>query len=420
MQIGELAIELVRNAYRAYLLNNNISVFRNSMIDDNAPLVLYESKWIGDCEIASEEYRIVTENDNIYVVQGKVVFFNKEFEIYSTRSTVITVVCSKKNDAIKFEAVHNSGTRKKVIVDKNYVDKDTYYRTVMETLCDVVMEVDMEKNEIYYDKDKYRALFWEAPDFKLMDDWFWHICNNFVNKNDAEKLDIFRSVDLAKRFKSHNYIIETKFRINRGEEEVWVHLRVVFVPDMDMIAVARVFILLDDITLEMIEKMQNIEFARRDSLTNLWNRRYTEEQIVKKIKENGKGIFLIVDVDNFKDVNDTFGHITGDTILRIVSSNMLTAIHEDEVLGRFGGDEFILYLNSTGDFDADMKHIDEVVGSTRFRHNESDVSMNIHCSAGVVFFDNPNVTFDQLYDEADKTMYEAKEGGRDAVNVIRI
>ena len=420
MGFDELAIKSVKTAYRAYILDNNPTIFQNALVDDKAPIVLFQSRWLGDCDIISESYTVISSFGDTCVVQGKIDYWNKQHDSFTERNTISTVVCVKDGDEIKFASVHNSGVKKRVINKAGYIDKDEYYRTIIEQLCDVLMEIDIDNNEMKYDEEKYRQLFGEAPKFNNMDDCFWHVCNNFLDKQDAEKLDLFRQVDVDKRLKNNDFIFDTEFRINKQGEAIWVHLRIVFIPDADMIAPSKIFILMDDITLEMNEKMQNLEYARTDSLTGLWNRRYTEELIASLIKDNGNGIFMIVDVDKFKDINDTYGHITGDDILKRVSANMSSKLREGEVLGRMGGDEFILYLNSTGDFDGDTDHIAEVVGSTRFHYSEEGIEKDIHSSAGAVIFEDGSLTYESLYDEADKTMYEAKEGGRDAVNIIRI
>ena len=420
MGFDELAIESVKTAYRAYVLDNNPTLFKDGLVDKNAPIVLFQSRWLGDCEIISESYTVISSVGDTCVVQGKIDYWNKQHDSFTERNTIATVVCVKTDEGIKYASVHNSGVKKRVINKEGYIDKDEYYRTIIEQLCDVLMEIDIDNNEMKYDEVKYRQFFGDAPRFNNMDEWFWHVCNNFLDKQDAEKLDLFRQADVDKRLKNNDFIFDTEFRIKKQGEAIWVHLRIVFIPDADMIAPSKIFILMDDITLEMDEKMQNIEYARRDSLTQLWNRRYTEELIASAIKDNGKGIFMIVDVDKFKDINDTYGHITGDEILKLVSSNMQSYLREGEILGRMGGDEFILYLFNTGDYDADVKHINEVVSSTRFFYTEEGIDKNIHCSAGAVFFEDDSIAYETLYNEADKVMYDAKEGGRDAVNIIRI
>ena len=420
MGFDELAIESVKTAYRAYILENNPELFRGALVDENAPIVLFQSKWLGDCDIISETYTVLSSCENTCVVQGKIDYWNKQHDSFTERNTISTVVCVKDGDKVKFAAVHNSGTKKQVINKKGYIDKDEYYRTIIEQLSDVLIEIDVDNNEMKCDEEKYRQFFGESPRFRNMDEWFWNLCDNFLDKQDAEKLDIFRQADVDKRLKNNDFIFDTEFRIKRNGEVVWIHLRIVFIPDSDMISPFKVFILMNDITLEMNEKMQNLEYARKDSLTGLWNRRYTEELIASLIKDKGNGIFMIVDVDKFKDINDTYGHITGDDILKRVSANMNSKLREGEVLGRIGGDEFILYLNNTGDFEGDSDHIAEVVGSTRFHYSEEGIEKDIHSSAGAVFFEDGSLTYEALYDEADRTMYEAKEGGRDAVNIIRI
>ena len=189
-----------------------------------------------------------------------------------------------------------------------------------------------------------------------------------------------------------------------------------FVPGENGESVEKVFIMIKDYTEEMSEKMKNIMFARVDALTKIWNRRYTEELINKKIKNSGQGIFIIFDVDNFKTVNDLYGHLTGDDLLKKIAESISKNLSEEEVVGRLGGDEFVMYL-SGGDTKEDMEHVSDVLNTIRFSYSENGISMDIHCSAGVTFVKDKNVKFDTLYKEADKALYEAKRAGR---NTFRI
>ena len=121
-------------------------------------------------------------------------------------------------------------------------------------------------------------------------------------------------------------------------------------------------------------------------------------------------------MDNFKTVNDLYGHLTGDDLLKKIAESISKNLSEEEVVGRLGGDEFVMYL-SGGDTKEDMEHVSDVLNTIRFSYSENGISMDIHCSAGVTFVKDKNVKFDTLYKEADKALYEAKRAGR---NTFRI
>ena len=165
----------------------------------------------------------------------------------------------------------------------------------------------------------------------------------------------------------------------------------------------------------MAEKMTNIMYARVDSLTQIWNRRYAEELISKRIKSYGKGLFIIFDIDNFKNVNDIFGHMTGDDLLRKISQIVSEKATEDDVFGRLGGDEFVLYL--CGDYEDSINRFSEIHKNMRFDYYENDNKIEIHCSAGVAVLTSKELTFYDLYEAADKVLYEAKRAGKNTYKI---
>ena len=90
----------------------------------------------------------------------------------------------------------------------------------------------------------------------------------------------------------------------------------------------------------------------------------------------------------------------------------LLSLTWNEILG---GDEFVLWLAGSGDKDADKMRIWEVFESTKFHYTENNLDVNVHCSAGVVFFDDKASCFEELYKKADKAMYQAKGAGRNTI-----
>ena len=421
MSFFDKALELVKTSYTKYLLEENDAMFMERLQNEESPIVLFDSVLLGLCEILEEEYKYFPQGDNFCIVTGKVTINSETGDLFTERRTKITVLCTYENGEIKFASIHTSASRLRLLDEKQRLERELQYRNVMENLCDLLMELDVDQNTFYCDEEKFYELFKKTPNYVNADDWFWDLCDNFVWAQDKEKIDIFRTNDILKRLKDKEYIYDTTFRIKREDNEcIWIHLKVAFIPAINDASVSKIYLLFEDITLQMNEKMRDAEFARKDYLTQLWNRRYTEELVEEAIKKDGCGIFVLIDVDRFKTINDTYGHLTGDSILINVATNMKDKLSDSEVLGRLGGDEFVLYMSCSGDEEASRAHIMEVVNSTRFHYVEDDVDMEVHCSAGAVFFNNKELTFDDLYQAADKAMYEAKEAGRDRTNIIKL
>ncbi len=414
----EKAVQLVREACRQYWLNCDDSYFKTHLLCDEVPVLGLEVEDLeGSYKIQEEEFDCFAQQEDFCVITGKMVAYDSTKIFVFEEEIKVMANCVLKDGEIYFSGIHMYAKHKKVLSIDEKKSPSFYYRKLMKNMCDVLIETKAEENYFVFDEEKYYALFGDRPKFDNMDQWFWHVCENYVLKQDLEKLDLFRDNDIEKRLENEDLIIETTFRIQRGEKKeiVWVNMVIVFVLDITGKSIGNVFVMLNDCTREMEEKISNIEYARTDYLTHISNRRHAEEQINKQIQELGQGTVILFDVDKFKLVNDSFGHITGDDLLIKISKNVSKKIKEGDVFGRLGGDEFVVYLKRTGDKMQDKKRLLEVFEATKFHYSEKGVEMDIHCSAGVVTFESKDVDFDQLYQRADKALYEAKNAGRDTM-----
>jgi diguanylate cyclase (GGDEF)-like protein len=165
------------------------------------------------------------------------------------------------------------------------------------------------------------------------------------------------------------------------------------------------------------------EFAYTDPLTGLTNRRWFREQADKALercqRHDRRLAILLIDLDNFKEVNDTLGHETGDEILIVVARRLKSALRQTDTLtlsteetARYGGDEFILLLE-------DFEHGEDVVKATErilLEVNEPIVlnehSFNPGCSIGVSIFPDDGQSMANLIRQADVALYQAKQSGK--------
>jgi len=152
-----------------------------------------------------------------------------------------------------------------------------------------------------------------------------------------------------------------------------------------------------------------------DTLTGIHNRMAYNDQIAKLMarwkRYEERFSYAIVDIDHFKNVNDTYGHNTGDKVLQLVANIMKKNIRESDTLFRIGGEEFVLILPNTNLAQAEptIEKIRSAVGNSGFRFKDEKV--DIHISAGLTEV-NKDDTVDSLFERADKGLYQAKETGR--------
>ncbi len=161
--------------------------------------------------------------------------------------------------------------------------------------------------------------------------------------------------------------------------------------------------------------------ADHDALTGLANRRHFETDLDRRVAEVGRygseGTVLMLDLDNFKYVNDAFGHRAGDELLRSVAQLLRSRIRETDTLARLGGDEFAIFLSH-----ADAAAAATVAGDLLEALREHVVPIDgrpvrVTASIGIICVSEATATGEDLLAEADRAMYEAKDSGRDrAVN----
>lgn len=158
----------------------------------------------------------------------------------------------------------------------------------------------------------------------------------------------------------------------------------------------------------------------RDGLTGAMNKRYLLESMQREIarcRRGGQPLSLVmIDIDHFKSVNDTYGHLVGDEVLRELGARMISASREDDLFARYGGEEFSLLLASTGQAEAIeiAERCRELVAAEPFETQAGELS--ITASFGIECFDGShNVTPDDLIGAADQRLYDAKANGRNRV-----
>jgi diguanylate cyclase (GGDEF)-like protein len=162
------------------------------------------------------------------------------------------------------------------------------------------------------------------------------------------------------------------------------------------------------------------ETASTDLLTGLLNRRATRERFDQEVSRcarlNEKFGLILFDIDHFKKINDTYGHQVGDRVLREVAQAMDRCKRKEDVLGRIGGEEFvvILPLHDREDTLKAAHRLRMAVRESTVNTREAD-SARVTISGGIALYPDDGDGWDGLYTSADRRMYRAKDSGRDRV-----
>jgi diguanylate cyclase (GGDEF)-like protein len=168
------------------------------------------------------------------------------------------------------------------------------------------------------------------------------------------------------------------------------------------------------------EKLQKISIT--DSLTHIANRSYFMKRYEEEFSRSEKfGLplsFLMIDIDHFKNYNDKYGHLVGDVILRELARGLRENIREIDFIGRFGGEEFSVFLPQTSKEQALQvaERLRETIADTEFSAYDEKVRLTV--SIGIATFPQNSKDRDFLIEVADKTLYKAKQAGRNRVYAL--
>ncbi|NWC48052.1 GGDEF domain-containing protein [Pseudomonas edaphica] len=173
---------------------------------------------------------------------------------------------------------------------------------------------------------------------------------------------------------------------------------------------------------ERYRREQHIaRLAARDPLTALFNRRALDLQaprLLARVSPAQPGAVLLIDIDNFKGVNDLYGHTAGDRLLIALSEMIRGVVPQDALAARLGGDEFLILLNNTS-----TQQIVELGSRLReqFQQVAADTFITpapVTLSIGANLFDQPPPSLAALIEQGDTTLYETKRGGRDSIRLV--
>ena len=245
-----------------------------------------------------------------------------------------------------------------------------------------------------------------------------HYLANFVHPEDRERIRAYTAREhlLTEYFRGAR-MEKQEFRHLRDDGRyVWVRLSVQMLPDPYSCNV-RASILLRDIDAQKKEELTLMDQLRTDTLTGALNRGAfmdAANAVFLQPRSAGLHALVMVDVDHFKQINDRFGHGYGDRVLSRVCDLLRNALRADDLVGRIGGDEFVLLLKNVVNREALQAKIETLCQQLNQRIGENII---VSCSFGAAICPQDGTTFEELYWKADTAMYVAKEAGRNCTRI---
>ena len=199
----------------------------------------------------------------------------------------------------------------------------------------------------------------------------------------------------------------------------YVHIQYDFIKRYEMllfgsILMGCVLFLLYIIVLMHIDRTRLSYQAKTDALSGLLNRAAAEEAIENTLRLSGKkqGVMMLMDLDHFKDVNDSYGHQMGDRLIAQVGQALLAAFRSTDYCCRLGGDEFLIFMCGTFSYEAVCERAQKLCDTLPLLLKDEISDVHWSLSIGVAYVPKDGDTFGELYRNADKALYAAKNKGR--------
>lgn len=175
------------------------------------------------------------------------------------------------------------------------------------------------------------------------------------------------------------------------------------------------YVYVEDIDAQKNEELALKFKAEHDLLTGIYNKKTAEALINTYLNgegKDGKHTFFIIDIDYFKCVNDTFGHLFGDTVIKEVADKIISTFRIGDIIGRLGGDEYCVLLKNNNFKDTISVKANQICESVKTEYNMDGKSCAISASIGISVYSDNGRNFESLYKAADYALYCAKNAGR--------
>lgn len=281
------------------------------------------------------------------------------------------------------------------------------YRILAEISNDILFEYDIFSDEMTY-TDKFMENFGRKGQIER----FAEIREEaqYVYKEDITAFENF-----CKLLGGEKQKFEVEYRMKRlSGDYVWCYVCGQTIFDVTNKPVKIVGKLSNiDIQKKEVEKLQFK--AEMDAMTHIYNKVATRERInmfIQNSRKQDKHALLIVDMDNFKKINDTFGHLKGDEVLKYGVGHLKNMFRGDDIIGRIGGDEFVVFMSNVTSRE-DIVNKAKSIGQAFLKtYSQDGEEVTVSASIGISIYPIDGRDYEELLDKSDKALYEVKKNGK--------
>lgn len=312
---------------------------------------------------------------------------------------------AKDEDNIVLYCVVMDISEQKRILQEMEEEKERY-AMVIEQTDDIIFDTNLEEKKVLF-SNRYEQVF----GWKVEDRHYFHRTNILhIHEDDLEILErAYQDLELGKRIKAIRVRLQKK-----DKQYLWCDVTMGVVRRKDKIVRLVGKITDVDKQVKEIERLESM--SKQDGLTGMLKKeafQLSVESILSSNIKKNNCVLLFIDLDNFKKLNDTLGHQCGDRALKDVAQAIKKYFTEDDVLGRFGGDEFFVFATNIRlqEFFMKVEQLRKEL-QKRYTGTKPEECVEISASMGFAYSDDGSEAYEELLSQADTAVYSAKEQGK--------
>lgn len=404
-------------------------------------LLSKNEQWILDeglSSVNSFSDLIAQMSTNIVAVDYKKLFIKKLsiqaiIEAWSKGSKIVTVVFSQlKKDVeywyekslnIIYDEISDEYLVRCYVEDitkKHRAMAEQRHYEAMISKSQVVYEVNISKNQAVAGHGDWKKRFniEVSSDYTKMIQEF--AIRAIYHEDREQFLKTFRREHLLKEFRKDHRVHACDYRCKiNGDKWQWRRCTLHLFEDPEF-GYIRGFAYIEHIHETKTKELELLYKSQHDLLSNLYNKATVQEKINEYLLgdgEHGMHALFIVDLDNFKDINDQFGHVFGDVVISETASKLRAIFRDADLIGRIGGDEFVVLMKNISQRSTANVKAKQICEMTYGAYNKNGHKYAVSASVGVAYYKEHGGSFEELYHNADVAMYNSKEYGRNRFSV---
>lgn len=283
------------------------------------------------------------------------------------------------------------------------------YRVIMDQATDVIFEWDIRSDKLVFSGNWLKKFGYQAIGSK--------ISSRIPQSPNIHPDDMPAFIKIMRDTADGVPYSQTEFRIrDAGGAFIWCRVRATTQFSRGGLPIKAVGVIAD-IDAERKQRQLLLEQAQKDPLTGLYNKTAVRNRIEGCLAQFGSGAahaLLIIDLDNFKNINDQYGHLCGDTVLSDVSESLKRLFRSSDIIGRIGGDEFLVFLPGASSRESVSAKAYRILDAFKKAGGKESMAMPLSCSMGIAFYPSDARDYAGLYRCADRALYHVKKNGKEA------